>query len=164
MFRLKPKDEPQKLPFPQARRKQRLAERQKRVALLVNRSLDRASGFSWSADRQPERLPLPRALLGLPAHVKVAAAASVVSSLVLVGAFLSASRAGLPTMPPIIWVKESAPPPGPGTDGARYRDISALSMRIAQVEATGAPDATELARLREDLMFERAMAEARAPR
>ncbi len=160
MFRLKPKEEPLPLPFRQTRRRQQLAERQKRIALMVNRSLDRASGFSWSPDRQAAAPAFPASLLRLPAHAKVAAAASVVASLVLVGAFLAASRSGLPTLPPVVWVKSAEMPVAAGADGSRYREISALRMQIAEAETSGRAETAEVARLREELMFERAMAEA----
>ncbi len=151
MFRLKPaREESPRLPFPESRRRQRLAERRKRVELLVNRSLDRAAGFSWSADRRPARR-------GLARHQRIAAVAAAFASVGLVTAFLAASRAGLPALPPVIWVKEAAPPPA--GDPARAARARELRMRIAEIETGGAAGEADLRRLREELLFERAMAE-----
>jgi hypothetical protein len=162
MIRLKPKDEPPKLPFSTTHRKQRLAERQKRMQLIINRSLDQAEGFSWSRDRRKPRPGILATLLGLPVHARVAAIASVLVSVGLVGTFLAASRSGLMTVPPIIWVQTGTPlPSGPLAAGADYRTLSELRMRIVEAEIAGGPDSPDLVRMREELMFEQARAEAR---
>jgi hypothetical protein len=161
MMRLKPREEPQRLPFTRTRRQRRLAERQKRMELVMNRSLDRAGGFSWSADRRSATRPFPASLLALPLHAKVAAAASVAASFILMTVFLMASRSGLPTLPPIIWVQASATPEIIMPVGSSYQEVSRLRMQIAEIETAGAAETPELQRLREDLMFERALLDAR---
>jgi hypothetical protein len=162
MIRLKPKDEKPRVPFKTTRRKQRLAERQKRIELIVNRSLDRAEGFSWSRDRRRQQTGFLASILKLPIHARVAAALSVVVSIGLVGTFLAASRSGLMTVPPVIWVQTGTPlPSGPLSAGADYRTLSDLRMRIVEAEISGGADTPDLTRMREDLMFEQARAEAR---
>ncbi|MFN3591306.1 MAG: hypothetical protein ACK4MX_01520 [Thermaurantiacus sp.] len=162
MMRLKPKDEKPKLPFKTTHRKQRLAERQRRVELVMSRSLDRAEGFSWSRDRRAPQTGFLASILRLPLHARVAAVASVMVSIGLVGTFLAASRSGLMTVPPIIWVQTGTPlPSGPLSAGADYRTLSDLRMRIVEAEIGGGPESGDLLRMREELMFEQARAEAR---
>lgn len=157
MFRLKPKQEPIRLPFAKTHRRQRLAERQKRIELLVNRSLDRAQGFSWSADRR--RRP---GLGDIRPHHGIGAAAALVSTVVLLGAFLAASRHGLATVPPIIWVEATGAAAARPSPPTRPGELAEMRMRVAELESAGGPETPELRRLREDLAFERAIAEARS--
>lgn len=122
---------PEKIVLPFKSRRQELAEEErKRNELFINRSLDAAEGFSWSASNQ-RPMTLSERYRAFPLHKKLFAMLAVLVAGVIITAFVQASRSGVEPEEMTVYF-ESWKADRSAADAQRERDAVVAQLRAEE--------------------------------